>query len=95
MNTSRDTQAKRQRLFTGYHRIGVVIVPDEDELKTRIEKVEKAENITIPSQWIREAKGEQIESSRLIDSSFSLLSEIPSVTKRFDVRRSDLSGIVL
>jgi hypothetical protein len=54
---SRETQSKRQRLFTGYHRVGVVIVPDDDELRTRIEKVEKTENISIPSQWIREAKG--------------------------------------
>ncbi|CAF3967015.1 unnamed protein product [Rotaria sordida] len=56
VNISRETQSKRQRLFTGYHRIGVIIVPDDDELKTRIEKVEKAENISISSQWIREAK---------------------------------------
>jgi hypothetical protein len=54
---SRETQAKRQRLFTGYHRIGVVIVPDDDELRARIEKLERLENISIPSQWIREAKG--------------------------------------
>ncbi|CAF1465766.1 unnamed protein product [Adineta steineri] len=56
VNLSRETQAKRQRLFTGYQRIGVAIVPDDDELRTRIEKVEKSENISIPSQWIREAK---------------------------------------
>ncbi|CAF1562434.1 unnamed protein product [Rotaria sp. Silwood1] len=56
VNISRETQSKRQRLFTGYHRIGVVIVPNDDELKSRIEKIEKAENISIPSQWIREAK---------------------------------------
>ncbi|CAF4891892.1 unnamed protein product, partial [Rotaria sp. Silwood1] len=56
VNISRETQSKRQRLFTGYHRIGVVIVPNDDELKARIEKIEKAENISIPSQWIREAK---------------------------------------
>ena len=65
-NTSRDTQAKRQRLFTGSQRLGVVIVPDEDELRTRIEKVEKAENITIPSQWIREAKGQEIDALTLL-----------------------------
>ncbi|CAF1140885.1 unnamed protein product [Rotaria magnacalcarata] len=56
VNTTRDSQSKRQRLFTGYHRIGVVIVPDDDELKRRIEKLEKSENISIPSQWIKEAK---------------------------------------
>jgi hypothetical protein len=56
VNTTRESQSKRQRLFTGYHRIGVVIVPDDDELKKRIEKLEKFENISIPSQWIREAK---------------------------------------
>ncbi|CAF1342854.1 unnamed protein product, partial [Adineta ricciae] len=55
-NTARESQVKRQRLFTGYHRIGVVIVPDDDELKKRIEKVEKTENITFPSYWIRDAK---------------------------------------
>jgi hypothetical protein len=57
VNTSRETQAKRQRLFTGYQRIGVVIIPEDDELRTRIEKLEKSENISIPSQWIKEAKG--------------------------------------
>lgn len=57
MNVSRDSQSKRQRLFTGYNRIGVVIVPDDDELRSRIEKVERSENISIPSHWIREAKG--------------------------------------
>jgi heterogeneous nuclear ribonucleoprotein U-like protein 1 len=56
VNTTRESQIKRQRLFTGYHRIGVVIIPDEDELRKRIEKLEKNENISIPSQWIREAK---------------------------------------
>ena len=56
VNTTRESQIKRQRLFTGYHRIGVVIVPDDDELKTRIEKLERTENISLPSQWIREAK---------------------------------------
>lgn len=60
VNITRETQSKRQRLFTGYHRIGVVIVPDDDELRTRIEKVERAENITIPLQWIREAKGRDL-----------------------------------
>jgi len=59
-NITRETQLKRQRLFTGYHRIGVVIVPDDDELRIRIEKIEKLENISIPSQWIREAKGTRI-----------------------------------
>ncbi len=57
MNITRETQTKRQRLFTGYHRIGVVIVPDDDELRARVEKIEKSENMSIPSYWIREAKG--------------------------------------
>ena len=57
MNITRETQSKRQRIFTGYHRIGVVIVPDDDERRARIEKIERAENITMPSQWIREVKG--------------------------------------
>ncbi|CAF0841442.1 unnamed protein product [Adineta steineri] len=56
VNITRETQSKRQRLFTGYQRIGVAIIPDEDELKRRIEKLEKNENITIPLQWIKEAK---------------------------------------
>ena len=56
VNTTRESQVKRQRLFTGYHRIGVAIVPDDEELKNRIEKLERTENISIPSQWIREAK---------------------------------------
>jgi heterogeneous nuclear ribonucleoprotein U-like protein 1 len=56
VNITRETQSKRQRLFTGYHRIGVVIIPDDDELRIRIDKLEKLENISIPSQWIREAK---------------------------------------
>jgi heterogeneous nuclear ribonucleoprotein U-like protein 1 len=56
VNTTRESQVKRQRLFTGYHRIGVAIIPDDEELKKRIEKLEKTENISIPSQWIREAK---------------------------------------
>jgi heterogeneous nuclear ribonucleoprotein U-like protein 1 len=60
VNTTRESQSKRQRLFTGYHRIGVCVVPDDDELRTRIEKIEKLENISIPSQWIREAKGKEI-----------------------------------
>ncbi|CAF4105072.1 unnamed protein product [Rotaria sp. Silwood2] len=56
VNISRETQSKRQRLFTGYQRLGVVIVPNDDELRTRIEKVERTETISIPLQWIREAK---------------------------------------
>jgi heterogeneous nuclear ribonucleoprotein U-like protein 1 len=56
VNTTRESQVKRQRLFTGYHRIGVAIIPDDEELRKRIEKLEKTENISIPSQWIREAK---------------------------------------
>jgi heterogeneous nuclear ribonucleoprotein U-like protein 1 len=56
VNTTREIQTKRQRLFTGYYRIGVVIIPDDDELKKRIEKLENIENISIPSQWIKEAK---------------------------------------
>jgi heterogeneous nuclear ribonucleoprotein U-like protein 1 len=56
VNTTRESQTKRQRLFTGYYRIGVAIIPDDEELKKRIEKLENIENITIPSQWIKEAK---------------------------------------
>jgi hypothetical protein len=56
VNTTRESQSKRQRLFTGYQRIGVVIIPDDEELRRRIEKLEKNENISIPSQWIKEAK---------------------------------------
>lgn len=48
---------KRQELFNGYHRIGVVIVSNDDALRTRIDKIEKAEGISIPSQWIQEEKG--------------------------------------
>lgn len=56
VNITRETQVKRQRLFPGYHRIAVVIVPDDDELRRRLEKLERHENISIPSQWTREAK---------------------------------------
>lgn len=60
MNTSRETQVKRQRMFTGFHRIGVVIVPEEEEYRRRIEKVEREENISFPSSWFREGKGSLI-----------------------------------
>ena len=56
VNTTREIQVKRQRFFTGFHRIGVVIVPDDEEYRRRIEKIEKLENITFPSQWIRDGK---------------------------------------
>jgi hypothetical protein len=47
-------------------------VPDDDELKVRIDKLEKAENITIPSQWIREAKG-SVDGAFVPVGSFSIV----------------------
>ncbi len=69
-----------------------MIVPDDDELRTGIEKIERLENISIPSQWIREAKGRSL---LLVNNDCKLFvlafSEISFLTKRFSVRRCYLS----
>lgn len=56
-NVYPSAQRRKMRPFEGFQRKAVVIVPTEEEFKSRVEKREKEEGKEIPDEAVLEMKG--------------------------------------